>query len=100
MAARRKGNLAGLGGPLPSPRKRAPVEEGEARKFERGPTPGPRAVAGTPKRRAEGGVRLPVYVPPEVDEAVRDIAHDEKRSVSDLVTEALTAWLARRAPKK
>jgi hypothetical protein len=53
-------------------------------------------VAGTKKRRAERGVRIYGYVPPHVEKQVRDIGHEERRSLSDILTEALESWLSSR----
>lgn len=47
-------------------------------------------------RRASRGVRVPVYLPPEMEEALRErCAKAPRRSVSDAVTEAVGLWLSR-----
>lgn len=57
------------------------------------PRPAPTAAKPSRLRRLERGERVSVYIPPEMAEALRVRCARERRSVSDAVTEALTAWL-------
>lgn len=42
-----------------------------------------------------GLVRLIVYLPPELEHELRDVAHDQRRSKSDLIREAVAEHLRR-----
>jgi hypothetical protein len=88
-----KGKALAKGFKLPKAQpQRAPVREEDARRFESstGPTRGARS---SPRRRAESGERLTAYVPPELKIALEVRCAQERRSVSDAVTEALDAWM-------
>jgi hypothetical protein len=93
--ARKKEDELAKGFALPKAPKRSAVPETEALKFERARSP----VAAPPTaasrlRRPERGERLSAYVPPELAEALRVRCARERRSVSDAVTAALSAWLS------
>lgn len=60
-----------------------------------GASPAPTSSSKPSKmRRDEGGERITAYVPPDVAEEARVRCARERRSMSDVVTQALRAWLA------
>ena len=83
-----KSNLA-KGFDLPMPAKRTAVPEAAARKFEKPP----KNTADSKLRRAETGIRIAVYVPPDVEQALRLKCFQDRRSVSNAATEAFRVWL-------
>lgn len=91
--ARKKDELA-KGFALPKAPQRSVVPETTARKFERTPAAAVDSSVGSKLRRPERGERLSAYVPPELAESLRVRCARERRSVSDAVTEALSAWLS------
>ena len=50
-------------------------------------------------KRKEAGERLTVYVPPELAEALRVTCAQERRSLSEAVTEALRLWTSEHVHK-
>ncbi len=97
MAEKSKALAGGFA--LPKPPKRTPVPEPEAERFveamELAETQSVRRRS--PKesklRRASRGERVAVYLPPEIVEQLRIRCVQERRSVSDAVSDAVTAWL-------
>ncbi len=73
---------------LPATTARKDVPEREAKKFEEG--------SGARLRRLEKGERVTLYLPPELAKRVRLLCVEERRSMSDATTEALTEWTGRR----
>lgn len=92
MAHKKEDELA-KGFALPKAPKRSAVPETEARRFERSRSPAAHPTE-SKLRRPERGERLSAYVPAELAESLRVRCARERRSVSDAVTEALTAWLS------
>jgi len=78
---------------LPSPPRRTPVSENEARAFETDKTHSKKELVSR-LRRAIGGARLAVYLPAELEQRLRVHCAMERRSISDAVTVAVTRWLA------
>lgn len=74
---------------LPSQPKRTEVDDATARKFIAGEAPKRRSRL----RREVSGERIAVYLPPEIVTALRVRCAQERRSVSDAITEAVTAWV-------
>lgn len=72
---------------LPKVTARKKVPERAAKAFEEGNTPR--------LRRVQKGERVTLYLPPELAKRVRLLCVEERRSMSDATTEALTAWTAR-----
>lgn len=97
MAEKSKALASGFA--LPKPPKRTPVAEPEAERFvEASEDPAPRAAKRkAPKesklRRPTRGERVAVYLPPELMEELRIRCVQERRSVSDAVTEAVGRWV-------
>lgn len=75
-----------------APPPREPLKEEDARRFESSTGPS-RGARSSPRRRAEGGERLTAYVPLDLKIALDVRCAQERRSVSDAVTEALEAWM-------
>lgn len=50
---------------------------------------------GSKQRAAEEGERMAIYLPPDLHEAVRELAFRERASLSYVVTMALDAWVKR-----
>lgn len=92
--ARKKEDVAKGFAARPKTPKRSVVPETEARKFERTLSPAAEPPSGSKLRRQERGERLSAYVPPELAESLRVRCAREHRSVSDAVTEALSAWIS------
>jgi hypothetical protein len=85
-----KGKKLAKGFALPKPPARTAVKADAEAKFvkaERRPSRASRL------RRDIGGERLAIYLPPEVAEELRVRCARERRSISDAVTEAVSAWL-------
>lgn len=73
---------------LPSATAPKVVGEVAAKRFEEG--------AAASRRRTEKGERVTLYLPPELAKQVRLLCVEERRSMSDAATEALTAWTRHR----
>lgn len=82
--------------PLPKPAPIASVKESEARRFERTEGAKPKS-GGSRLKRASLGERVTVYLPPKVAARIRRRCLSERRSLSDALTEAALAWLAKEA---
>jgi hypothetical protein len=91
MAEKSKALAKGFKLPKPPP-PREPVREEDARRFESSTGPS-RGARSSPRRRAESGERLTAYLPPDLKIALEVRCAQERRSVSDAVTEALDAWM-------
>jgi hypothetical protein len=78
---------------LPKAPPRTTLPEPKARKFERERSPAPAKEIRSTLRRTESGERVSGYVPPELAEALRVRCALERRSFSDALTDALSAWL-------
>lgn len=77
---------------LPKATARKDVPERAAKQFEEG-------GSGARLRRVEKGERVTLYLPPELAKRVRLLCVEERRSMSDATTEALTEWTGRRRVK-
>lgn len=79
---------------LPPPKKRPAIPESQVRAFVE-PKRGP-ARPSSARTRRDGGdfERFNAYVPVELMTRVRERAFRERRSVSDVLTEALERWVA------
>jgi hypothetical protein len=77
---------------LPSARVPKAVSERAAKAFEEGSAPR--------LRRVGQGERVTLYLPPELVKQVRLLCVEERRSMSDAATEALTEWRGRRVREK
>lgn len=73
---------------LPVSKASKVVGEVAAKRFEEGPA--------ATRRRTEKGERVTLYLPPELAKQVRLLCVEERRSMSDAATEALTAWTRQR----
>ncbi len=73
--------------PVPS------VGETDARRFERRETPVSNAKRGSRLKRDTVGERVTVYLPPLLAAALRRRCLNERRSLSDAITEAAEAWM-------
>ncbi len=83
--AKKEGLLSGFD--LPS--VEAPTaDDGAAKRFISDRT-------GSRLRRAERGVRINVYLPPELDEELRVYSARTRRSMSDVVSDAIAEYLKR-----
>ena len=81
---------------LPPPKPRTEVPEERALRFVETPKRKPSAS----KLRREGpGERVNAYLPPELVEALRTAAFRERRSVSDVLTEAVAQWAKRKSAR-
>ena len=76
---------------LPSQPKRTEVDDATARRFIAGDAA--KTTRGSRLRREESGERVAVYLPPELVTALRVRCAQERRSVSDAITEAVSAWV-------
>jgi hypothetical protein len=85
-----KGKKLAHGFDLPKPPVRTTVKDQSAARFVKAEKRGARAAR---RRREIPGERLAIYLPPSVAEELRVRCARERRSVSDAVTEAVTAWL-------
>ena len=72
----------------------APVAEPAARRFERREAAIAPPKAGSRLKRETVGERVTVYLPPALAAEVRRRCLEERRSVSDAMTEAAQAWLS------
>ncbi len=77
---------------LPVATVRKDVPEQAAKQFEKG-REAPRL------RRVEKGERVTLYLPPDLAKRVRLLCIEERRSMSDATTEALTEWTDQRKGK-
>lgn len=77
---------------LPVTTARKAVPERAAKAFEEGSAP--------QLRRVEKGERVTLYLPPHLAKQVRLLCVEERRSMSDAATEALTEWTGQRAAKR
>lgn len=112
----RKDKLAaGFKPKLPPPPKQTPVPEGQAMQFEQAkdarppqepplreelpqasPPQGPPSAGRKGSRRrspSEPGERVTVYLPPDVATELRVRCAQDRRSLSDAITEATEVWL-------
>jgi hypothetical protein len=83
---------------LPQALPRTEVSDEQALRFvQGGQEPSPRRAKRLKRssrlRREESGERVAVYLPPEAAMALRVRCAQERRSVSDAVTEAVAKWL-------
>jgi hypothetical protein len=78
---------------LPSAPKRTDVSEDASLRFVRGGR-----APSSRLRRVAGGERVAVYLPPDAATALRVRCAQERRSVSDAVTEAVAEWLKAPGP--
>jgi hypothetical protein len=85
-----KGKKLASGFALPKAPPRTPVKDQAAAKFVRSERKPGRASR---LRREIAGERLAIYLPPNVAEELRVRCARERRSISDAVTEAVSAWL-------
>ena len=85
-----KGKKLASGFALPKPPARTSVKDQAAAKFVRAERKPSRASR---LRREVAGERLAIYLPPDVAEELRVRCARERRSISDAVTEAVSAWL-------
>ena len=81
----------------PSAPKLTLAQEAEAEAFESADAEEPKAktqqASSSALRRQESGARISVYIPPEMEEALRMRCARERRSKSDAVTAAIGQWL-------
>ncbi len=76
--------------------KTAPVPavgETDARRFERREASKPSAKGGSRLKRDTLGERVTVYLPPQLAANLRRRCLNERRSLSDALTEAAQAWM-------
>jgi len=96
-AARKSKDDLAKGFNLPKP-KPAPVPEDAAQAFEQaGAQPSPPPVKTKPRAKDEGKAktRITTYFPPSLAKRLRVEAARRERSMTDLVIEAVDAYLAR-----
>jgi hypothetical protein len=88
---------------LPTPPARQPVPDDAAARFVGGPANDDReqgrGETTSRLRRAQGGERLAIYLPPELARELRVRCAVDRRSASDAVTEALRTWLQGSSPE-
>lgn len=93
-----KKNDWGDGLELPAERKRTAVPEAKAAEFTAPPSAP--AKKASRLRRDTPGERVNAYLPPEIVLAMREVAFKERRSVSDVLTEAAQLWYQKRLKTK
>ena len=74
---------------LPKAPRRRQITEPAARTFEDGPKQNVSRL-----RRDDRGDRVAAYLPPEMAQALRVCCAQQRRSVSDAMTEAVADWLS------
>jgi hypothetical protein len=82
---------------LPKTAPVPPVGETEARRFERRESTKSGAKSGSRLKRDTLGERVTVYLPPRLAATLRRRCVNERRSLSDAMTEAVEAWMATRS---
>ncbi len=80
---------------LPDAPKRTAVAIDAADRF----VSGGKSKPSTRGKRRDAGERLTIYVPPDIAEAVRVRCAKERRSLSEVGTEALAAWIGEQVNK-
>lgn len=82
---------------LPPPKPRTVVPESTAARFVAPEAPRERKPS---KLRRDGpGERVNAYLPPELVEELRAAAFRERRSLSDVLTEAVREWAERKGAR-
>lgn len=81
---------------LPAAKPRTPVEEGKAAGFV---VPKPKGKGASKLRREGPGTRVNAYIPTELEAGLRRVAFEERRSLSDALTEAIAQWLKRKSTR-